>query len=178
MRLTYFFCIAAVLLLAACKKPAQINFNCNLSGNLTTSTAIIGNAVTSFDAIASQPEPTFEINMNGPGGSSVNLIWYNLDSVNAEKNITDRTYTMPNRSAGLLAPFSVGAVYVPAGGNVSGVAYSTGSGSGGTITITGNSGPGGTISGGFSFTAINPYYPFDTVRVTNGTFTNVPVATQ
>ena len=176
MRIKYFFLIAAVMLLTRCKKePAPINFNCDLSGNLTSATSISGNAVTSFDVISGQPGAGFEITMHGPSSTVLNLVWYNHDSVNAENNITSRTYTMPNRSAGLLAPFSVSGQYAS---NISGATYITGIGSGGTITVSGNTGPGGTISGTFSFTGINPYYPYDTLRITNGTFTKVPVATQ
>lgn len=178
MRIHYIFCIAAVMLLTRCKKDnAPINFNCTLSGNLTTATTVQGNASTSYDLITGQPGYALQIAMSGPSSSFINLYWYNLDSINAEKNITAKTYTIPNYSAGLVAPFSVGAVYAPQGSNVNQDAYTTGSGSGGTITVTGNTGPGGTISGTFSFTAINAYAPYDTVRA-NGTFTNVPVATQ
>jgi hypothetical protein len=178
MRMKCLFCIATVLLLADCKKQAPVNFNCHISGTTTSATSVIGNAVTSYDAIMSQPGAAFEITMYGPSSSVVNLIWYNLDSVNAEKFITPVTYNMPVRSAGLLAPLSVSGAYAPPGSNISGVAYITGAGSGGSITVTGNTGPGGTISGTFSFTGINAYNPYDTIRVTDGAFTNVPVATQ
>ena len=176
MHIKYLFLIAAIMLLTRCKKDtAPINFNCDLSGNLTSATSISGNAATSFDVISGQPGAGFEITMHGPNNSVLNLVWYNLDSVNAENNITARTYTMPNRSAGLLAPFSVSGEYAS---NLTGATYITGIGSGGTITVTGNTGPGGIISGTFSFTGINPYYPYDTMRVTNGVFTKVQVATQ
>ena len=176
MRIRYLFCIVAVMLLTRCKKDsAPINFNCDIGGNLTSASSISGNAVTSFDAIQGQPGAAFEITMYGPSRTVLNLVWNNLDSVNAEKNITARTYPMPNRSAGLLAPFSVSGQYAS---NLTGTTYITGVGSGGSITVTGNTGPGGTISGTFSFTGINPYYPYDTIRVTNGVFTDLKVATQ
>ena len=176
MRIKYLFLIAAVMLLTRCKKDtAPINYNCDISGNYTSAASISGNAVTSFDAIQGQPGAGFEITMHGPTNTVLNLVWYNLDSVSAENNITARTYTMPNRSAGLLAPFSVSGQYTS---NITGATYITGIGSGGTITVTSNTGPGGTISGTFSFTGINAYPPYDTLRVTNGTFTKVAVATQ
>jgi hypothetical protein len=178
MRMKYLFGIAAVLLLAECKKQAPINFNCDISGTYTSATSVIGNASTSYVPISGQPGYALQISMSGPSSSSINLYWYNLDSVNAEKNITAGVYTIANYSSGLVAPFSVGAVYAPPGSNISQIAYPTGNGSGGTIRITGNTGPGGTISGTFSFTGINSGNPYDTLRVTNGTFTNVPVATQ
>jgi hypothetical protein len=178
MHLKCLFCIATVLLLTDCKKQAPINFNCDISGTYISATSVIGNAGTSFNSISTQPLPAFEITMNGPGSSLITLFWYNLDSVNAEKNITAKTYTIPKFSSGLVAPFSVSALYAPPGSNISQVAYTTGSGSGGTITVTGNTGPGGSISGTFSFTGINASNPNDSVQVTNGTFTNVPVSNQ
>jgi hypothetical protein len=174
----FIYIVALALLLTECKKQAPINFNCDISGTTTAATSVIGNATTSYDLITGQPGYAFQISMSGPSSSFINLYWYNLDSVNAEKFITAKTYTIPNYSAGLVAPFSVGAVYAPQGSNVTQVAYTTGGGSGGTVTVTGNSGPGGTISGTFSFVGINTNNPYDTVRVTNGTFTNVPVASQ
>ncbi len=163
-----FFCVAMVLLLFGCKKEsAPENFSCTLTGNLTTPATLTGNASTSFAG------SKFLITMSGPYSAVISIAWYNIDSPGAERGITSRAYTI---SADTLSAPVASASYAPQNPSYGGVFYNTGAGTGGTVTITGNTGPGGVISGTYSFTALNPYYPFDTVYLSNGAFTNVPVA--
>jgi hypothetical protein len=154
------FCISAILLLAACNKSVgPTNFTCHVNGSVFQ-----GTASTLFNPTTG----TFQVIMNGANNEAVALNWYYIDSLSGTKTLTDRTYNIPT-----LPPCTLeGAFAAPYGSGT----YSTcGTNLGGSVTITNNTGPGGEMSGTFSFHARNTSY-YDTVFVSQGSFTNVPIA--
>ena len=161
MRFQFFIAAIMLILLAGCKKSnLPVNYTCLINGSTVT-----GNAFTEFNPGGAN----FIIQMSGANNSYIDLTWFDIDSVNAEKAIIPKTYTMPNYQ---LPPYTLVASYISQYqyGN-----YNNASG-GGSITITSNTGPGGVISGTFNFKAYNTNPPYDSVVVTQGSFTNVPVA--
>jgi hypothetical protein len=158
----YILCLLSVLLLGACKKTsnAPVNFSCYVNG-----AQLQGNAKTLFNGSA------FQILMNGPNGESTALTWYSMYTDSAIGRVSG-TYTIP--AIELPPAVLAGSFAAPYGQAV----YYTGTGNnlGGTITITSNTGSGGTISGTYSFNALYQNGGFvDTVHITRGTFTNVPM---
>jgi len=170
MRLGPVLFVASILLMAGCSKDSgPVNFNCKVNGSYISGTAVTYYYTTS--------PPTFQIVLTGPGSQAATIIWYggtytSLDSVNGIKGLTAHSYTMP---ANPLPPFAVAALFTSGYGANS---YSTGEGTGtsGTVTITNNTGAGGVISGTFSFNALNSNYPYDTIHITDGSFTNVGIS--
>lgn len=176
----FFVALIVILFLFSCNKNnTAINFQCYVADtylNNNTPTLANGAASTTYNA-ASVP-PYFQLNMSGANNQSVSIIWYNIDSIAAVRSIIPRTYTIP---AFPLPPLTVEAVYTSAFSAPSGTStyYSQGARNlGGFVTITQNTGPGGFISGTYVFNAINQSAPYDTVYITNGSFTNVPVVSQ
>ena len=163
MRLLITLCLFFLLFITACKKSSgPVNFSCTVNGSV-----VKGTATTGYNLGAGE----FQIAMSGPNNEGIALDWYNIDSLGGARYITG-TYTIP--AIMLPPPTLVGNVIAPYGGST----YSTGAGRnlGGTITITSNTGPGGTISGTFSFNALNTnQYSYDTAYVTNGVFNNVGI---
>jgi hypothetical protein len=149
-----------VALLTGCSKSPATNFSCLINGATFT-----GSGVTTINTTASTP--TFNVVMIGVNYVTVTLTWYNIDSAGAERTIVPKTYPIPVYQ---LPPFTVSASVV----NASGVTYST-TNTSGSITVTSNTGPGGVISGTFSFDAINPNNSSDSIVITQGIFTKVPV---
>lgn len=170
MRISFFTLLVALMILAGCKKASgPVNFVCTVDGT----SKLQGTAVTFYNSTVG----TFQVIMNGPNGESTALNWYGIDSIQGEKSISARTYTIPAIAlppltlTGTFSSPNTGPVYV----------YTTGNGNnlGGTITITQNTGPGGLISGTYSFNAINTTSgAYDTVYITQGSFTNVAVVSQ
>lgn len=158
----FFSSVVAILLLAGCtKSDAPVNFNCKVNGSYMQ-----GTGVTYY----TNP-PTFQLAMTGPNNQIVSINFYNIDSTaGIRSQLPPGTYTM---STNPLPPFVASATYSSLGVN----SYNTGSNStfGGSVTITNNTGVGGVMSGTFSFTGLNSNSPYDTVRITNGSFTNVKV---
>jgi hypothetical protein len=162
-----------VLLAAGCKKnsTAVVNFNCYVAGpvlNSDKAALISGNAQTLYDAT----NEVFQIIMLGPYNQSVVITWYNISSLSAVSSFSTGVYTLP---AHILPPTYIAGVYTAPYG---GYSYSTGGGgiTSGTVTLTKNTGAGGVLSGTFSFTASNTSGLADTAYVTQGTFTDLPIA--
>jgi hypothetical protein len=155
--------VIAILLLCGCtKSSAPINFNCLVNGSY-----LQGTGVTYYT-----DPPTFQFTMNGTNTQAVTLFWYNIDSAaGIHTQIPAKTYAIPSNT---LPPFTVSGSYTSQFGAAT---YNTGSGQGGSITVTSNTGVGGTMSGTFYFNAINTNSPYDTIHITNGTFTNIRVGT-
>ena len=167
MRIKLFATIITIMLLGGCSKNnTVINFNCLVNG-----TSVNGNAVTFYNNTAGTP--TFQVTMSGPNISAVTIVWYNINTLADEANITDRSYTMP---ANPMPPLTVSGSYA---GQLSSAIYNTGTGNklDGNVTVTKNTGPGGVISGTFYFNGLNSVNSLDTVHITQGTFTSVPVVT-
>jgi|GEM_PF-3629841 len=160
--------ILALIFVSGCKKTSlPQNFTCRVSTS-TSSSVMTGNAKTLYDG------SQFQVLMTGPNGESAALTWGQINSASTIAGI-NHTYTIP---ANALPPFTLtGSFAAPYGSST----YTSGAGNnlGGTVTITQNTGLGGVISGTFSFNAINTSsYLTDTVYITQGTFTNVPVVSQ
>lgn len=151
----------ALLLLAGCSKSLPVNFSCQVNGS-----AINGNGNTELNTNTSPP--SFEVLLNGTGNTTIILQWYGIDSVGAIASIVPKTYNIPFRQ---LPPYIISATLLV---NLGQATYRT-AGTSGTVTVSSNSGPGGSISGTFSFDAINTYNSSDSVVVTQGSFTNIPV---
>lgn len=146
------------LLPGACKKNnTVVNYSYTVNGSTIT-----GNAVASYDPLAAN----FEILMNGPNNSYVALVWFGIDSQAAIHTIVPKTYVMPHYA---LPPYNLLATFES---QYQANQYVNSFG-GGSITITTNTGPGGLISGTFNFIAFNSNTSYDSVVVTNGSFTNV-----
>ena len=155
--------IAIILLLCGCKKTnTAYNFSYRVNGTVTQ-----GTGVTYYDNTNS----VFYINLNGVAGQQASLVWNYMPSISSINNLTTTTYSI---AAHQLPPNYESASYSPP---YSAAYYSTGGGVGGTITLTKNTGAGGLMSGTFSYTAINGSSPYDTVYITQGTFTDVPIDT-
>ena len=170
MRSTLFAIAIVIILLCGCKKEnLPVNYSYTIAGNALNSdvaSKIVGNAQTTYVSIASTSQPYFQLNLNGPSNQSVFIAWYQApysDSSAASliNKIGTRTFSLPAAAYGLSQYFT---------GN--------GNNTGGTVTITKNTGPGGVMSGTFYFNAVAaPNYPYDSVYVTQGTFTDVPIDT-
>ena len=161
MRYISLIVTAFVLLLGGCKKTnTTYNYTYRVDGNVAQ-----GTGSTYYDNTNS----IFQINLNGTGGQQVALIWNYMPSISSINNLTTTTYPI---AAHPLPPSYQSGTFSPA---YSSAYYTTGGGVGGTITLTKNTGAGGLMSGTFSFTAINGSSPYDTVYITQGTFTDVPV---
>ncbi len=183
MRSTLLATAIIIILLCGCKKEnLPVNYSYTIAGNALNSdvaSKIVGNAQTTYVSIASTSQPYFQLNLNGPSNQSVFIAWYQApysDSSAASliNKIGTRTFSLP---AYPLTPFIISAGYTAAYGLSQ---YFTGNGNntGGTVTITKNTGPGGVMSGTFYFNAVAaPNYPYDSVYVTQGTFTDVPIDT-
>lgn len=182
MRSTLLVSALVIALLCGCKKDnLPVNFSYTIAGNGlngNVATQNQGNAQTQYISIASTSQPYFQINLNGPNNQSVFIAWYQApysDSSAASliNKIGTKTFNLPSFP---LTPFIISAGYNSPYGLTQ---YFTGNGTntGGSVTITKNTGPGGVMSGTFYFNALNTSYPLDTVYVTQGTFTNVPIDT-
>jgi hypothetical protein len=170
MRTRFLITIFVVILLGGCKKSSgPVNFSCYIAGtylNSNTPTLVNGNASAAY--YNSVYPPYLQLTMTGIGNQTVAISWYNIDSVGAiVSQLTPKTYTIPAHTN---YPPTVSAVYNAQYGTAT---YLNGNGAGGTVTITSNTGT--TLSGNYSFSVLNQTIPFDTVYVTQGTFTNVPI---
>jgi hypothetical protein len=172
MRTTFLVTIIAIILLGGCKKSAgPTNFSFYSAGainnNYYAPVLVEGNA--SFQYQNTIAPPYIQLTMTGPGNQTAAISWYNIDSLAAEGQLTPGTYSIPAHTN---YPPTVSAVYnAPYGA----ATYLNGAGTGGTVTITKNTGHGGVMSGSFSFTALNQSFPYDTVYITQGNFSNVPL---
>ena len=183
MRSTLLASALVIALLCGCKKDnLPVNYSYYIAGNGLNgdvASQIQGNAQTHYISIASTSTPYFQITLLGPGNQSVFIDWYQApysDSSAASliNKIGTRTFSIP---AHPLPPFIIAAGYSSAYG-LSNYVTGTGTNTGGSVTITKNTGPGGVMSGTFYFNAVNTSsYPYDSVYVTQGTFTDVPIDT-
>jgi hypothetical protein len=180
MRTILLVTILLTTLLGGCSKDkTPVNFSCLIAGTAINSNKpglLNGYAVGSFNT--SNYPPYFQLTMNGSYGQAVSVIWYGIDSPVDAGHITPKAYTLP---AYAQPPLTIAAAYQSSATSAIGQSsYYTGVGRnlGGTVTVTNNTGAGGVISGTFSFNALNQSYPYDTVYVTSGTFTNVAVPAQ
>ena len=172
MRTTFLVTIIAIMILGGCKKSSgPVNFSCDIAGiinnNNYTPVAVTGNAnIAYFNTIY---PPYIQLTMTGSGNQTVAISWYNIDSLGAIGQLAQTTYTIPAHTN---YPPTISAVYNAPYGTAT---YQNGFGTGGTVTITKNTGHGGVMSGNYSFSALNQSAPYDTIYITNGTFTNVPL---
>jgi hypothetical protein len=160
MKKKHLLLLLPFVLLMNCKKNSSsgANFKCYVNGSL-----VEGTAATSY-ASAGQ---AFEIVMANTNVESVSLVWYQIAAYDSAGKLVPGGYPIVANQV----PLKVAGVYKSPGGTNT---YTTNF-TNGLITISSNSGPGGKISGSFYFNAQNITGSGDSVVITQGTFTDVPV---
>jgi hypothetical protein len=172
MRTLLIASVVSMMMICGCKKNNPANYSCMINSPvLTTNVPTLINGFA--NAVYNTTTGAFQVIMPGINSQSVVLTWFNIDSVGGVKSINGRSYytnyqySTPAVTGSYISQFNSGTYTT----NVP-LLHT------GTITVVNNTGVGGSISGTFFFSAENSSYPYDTVNVSQGVFTNLPIVAE